>query len=205
MMIRLKTSKIVRNLKSWRNLRAAPPLALLLAILLAAAAAPATTLLRMSLEKLSRAAAVIVRAQCLENSTAWEKGEIWTFTSFDVQEVWSGSAPNKITVRLLGGRVADVTSNVSGVPRFHPGEDVVLFLEPTTRGDFSIVSWQQGAFRIRRAPHLAEEAATQDTAAFATFDPTTRQFQAAGIRNLPLGAFRAQVNAALRARAPRNP
>jgi len=204
-MIRLKTCKTETSLRNARNLRAAPPLALLLAILLAAAAAPATTLLRMSLEKLSRAAAVIVRAHCLENSTGWEGGEIWTFTSFDVQEVWSGPAPDKITVRLLGGRVADVTSTVSGVPRFRPGEEVVLFLEPTPRGDFSIVSWQQGAFRIRRAPHLAEETATQDTAALATFDPATRHFQTAGIRNLPLATFRAQVAAALRARAPRKP
>lgn len=204
-MIRLKTCKTGTSLRSARSLRAAPPLALLLAILLAPAAAPATTLLHMSLEQLSRAAAVIVRAHCLENFTAWEGGEIWTFTSFDVQEVWSGSAPNKITVRLLGGRVADVTSTVSGVPHFRPGEEVVLFLEPTPRGDFSIVSWQQGAFRIRRAPHLAEETVTQDTAAFATFDPTTRQFQAAGIRNLPLATFRAHVAAALRASAPRNP
>ncbi len=204
-MIRPKTCKTGTSLRSERNLRAVPPLALLLAILLAAAAAPATTLLRMSLGKLSQAAAVIVRAHCLGNFTAWEGGEIWTFTSFDVQEVWSGSAPNKITVRLLGGRVADVTSTVSGVPRFRPGEEVVLFLEPTPRGDFSIVSWQQGAFRIRRASHLAEETVTQDTAAFATFDPTTRQFHAAGIRDLPLATFRAQVAAALRASAPRNP
>jgi len=204
-MICLKTWKTGTNLRGGKNLRAAPPLALLLAILLSAAAAPATTLLRMSLEKLSRAAAVIVRARCLENSTAWEGGEIWTFTSFDVQEVWSGSAPNKITVRLLGGRIADVTSSVSGVPRFRPGEEVLLFLEPTPRGDFSIVSWQQGAFRIRRDAHLDAETVTQDTAAFATFDPATRQFKAAGIRSLPLATFRAQVAAALRARATRKP
>jgi hypothetical protein len=205
MMLRLKTCKNGTSLRSARNLRLVPPLALLLAILLAAAAAPATTLLRMSLEKLSRAAAVIVRAQCLENFTAWEGGEIWTFTSFDVQEVWSGAAPGKITVRLLGGRVADVTSTVPGVPRFRPGEEVVLFLEPTPRGDFSIVSWQQGAFRIRLDAPSGAENVTQDTAAFATFDPDTRQFQAAGIRNLPLATFRAQVAAALRARAPRKP
>ena len=204
-MIRRKTSKSGRNLQSERKLRAAPPLALLLALFLTTAAAPATTLLRMSLEQMTQAAAVIVRAQCLENSTGWDAGEIWTFTSFDVQEIWSGSAPNEITVRLLGGRVAGVTSTVSGVPRFRPGEEVVLFLEPTPRGDFSIVSWQQGTFRIRRDAPSGAENVTQDTAAFATFDPAARQFHAAGIRNLPLGAFRAQVAAALRARPPRKP
>jgi hypothetical protein len=42
---------------------------------------------------------------------------------------------------------------------------------------------------------------TQDTASFATFDPATRRFEARGIRNTPLEAFRARVEAALRAEA----
>jgi hypothetical protein len=180
----------------------------LFASLLAAvmnSAAGATTLARMSVEKMSQAAQIIVRAQCLENSTGWHAGEIWTFTSFEVKEVWSGSTPERITVRLLGGRVGDITSSVSGVPRFHPGEEVVLFLEATPRGDYSIVGWQQGTFRIRRDSHAAGESVTQDTASFATFDPATRHFETTGIRNVPLGAFRAQVEAAVRARIRRKP
>jgi len=193
-MICLKTCKTGTSLRSASNLRTAPSLALLLAILLAAAAVPATTLLRMSLEKLSRAAAVIVRAHCLENSTAWEGGEIWTFTTFDVQEVWSGSAPGKITVRLLGGRVADVTSSVPGIPRFRPGEEVVLFLEPTPRGDFSIVSWQQGTFRIRRNGFGSLETVTQDSAGVPVFDPERRQFVKTGIRDTRMDVFLEKLN-----------
>jgi hypothetical protein len=170
-----------------------------------AATAAATTLARMSVAEMAQAAPVIVRARCLGNSTGWDAGEIWTFTSFEVEEAWRGAAPARITVRLLGGRAGNLTSSVSGVPRFRSGEDVVLFLEPTARGDFSVVSWEQGTFRIRRDRAAGRESAMQDTASFATFDPATRRFQATGIRGLPLETFRAQVVAALQSRTRRKP
>ena len=158
----------------------------------------ATTLARMSIEKMARTAPLIVRARCVGNSTRWDAGEIWTFTSFEVQESWRGSAPPSIAVRMMGGRLGNLTSTVSGVPRFQSGEEVVLFLEPTPRGDFSIVSWAQGTLRIRRDPRTGEENVTQDSASVSAFDPTTRRFETVGIRNLPLGELRARVDAALR-------
>ncbi|MGA3293465.1 MAG: hypothetical protein ABSE45_05695 [Candidatus Acidiferrales bacterium] len=182
---------------------AARYLALLPALLAINLAATATTLTRMSLATMSQKAPVIVRARCLGNSTGWDAGEIWTFTSFEIEDVWRGAAPARIVVRLLGGRAGNITSSVSGIPRFHAGEEAVLFLEPTPRGDFSVVSWQQGTFRIRRDSRTGEESVTQDTASFATFDPATRQFEATGIRNLPIDLLRARIEAALRSTGTR--
>jgi len=167
--------------------------------------ASGTTLMRMSLAQISQAAQVIVRARCIGNSTRWDAGEIWTFTSFDIEETWSGSAPAQISVRLLGGRVGKITSAVSGVPRFSPGEEVVLFLENTARGDFSIVSWEQGTFRIRRDLRTGEEVAVQDTASFPVFDPATRSFETIGVRNLPMAALRSRVDAAVRGELRKQP
>jgi hypothetical protein len=171
----------------------------------AGATSGATTLERMSLDKMAAAAPVIVRARCTGNSAARDEGEIWTITSFDVEERWRGSPPAQITVRLLGGSLGDITSHVSGVPRFSPGEDVVLFLQPTIRGDFSVVSWEQGTFRIHRDMPGAHAFVAQDTASFATFDPATRQFHAAGIRHMALAGFRARVAAALQAAEAKEP
>jgi hypothetical protein len=138
------------------------------------------------------------RARCLANSTGWDAGEIWTLTNFEITETWRGSASGRIRVRLLGGKVGNLTSSVSSVPRFRPGEEVVLFLEPTKRGDYSVVGWQEGTFRIRRDAHTGEENATQDTASLATFNPQTRRFETNGVRNLPVDSLRKQVDAALR-------
>ncbi|MGB0036103.1 MAG: hypothetical protein WBP79_11570 [Candidatus Acidiferrales bacterium] len=161
-------------------------------------AATATTLERMSVARMTHASQVIVRARCVENSTHWDSGEIWTITSFEVEEAWKGAPPARILVRLIGGRFGNLTSTVSGVPHFQPSEEVILFLEPTPRGDFTVVSWMQGTFRILHDPRSGEEILTQDTAAFATFDPAARRFEFNGIRNLPLAALRAQVTAAVR-------
>jgi hypothetical protein len=160
----------------------------------------ATTLERMSLAKMVHTAPLIVRARCLANSRDWDSGEIWTFTNFAIEEAWKGAPPGaaaQLTVRLLGGSVGNLTSTVSGVPRFHPGEEVILFLEPTPRGDFSIVGWLQGTFRIVRDARSGKEIAVQDTAAFDAFNPATHRFESPGSRNLFVAELSAQVKAAL--------
>jgi hypothetical protein len=153
----------------------------------------ATTLKRMSVADLSRAAHAVVRARCVTSSTRWDAGEIWTFTTFDVEETWKGSASAQITVRLLGGSAGNLTSTVSGVPRFSSGEELVLFLERTPAQDFSIVSWMQGTFRIAHNRAAAEEIVTQDTAAFPVFDPASQRFETTGIRIMPVSTFRSLV------------
>jgi hypothetical protein len=169
-------------------------------------AARATTLLRMSLAQMSQTANLIVRAQCTGGRTEWDGGEIWTLTTFRAEEIWRGAmAAPQFRVRLIGGRAGNFTSSVSGVPRFRPGEEVVLFLEKTGRGDFTVVSWEQGTFRIGRDGATGAENVTQDTASFATFDPATRRFDAAGVRHLAMASFRARVDAALRASSGSRP
>jgi hypothetical protein len=165
--------------------------------------ARATTLKRMSVPDLSRAAHVVVRARSVTSSTRWDAGEIWTFSTFDVEETWKGFAPAQITVRLLGGSAGNFTSTVSGVPRFAPGEELILFLERTPAQDFSIVSWMQGTFRIAHNRTTGEEIITQDTAAFPVFDPASHNFETTAIRKMPLSAFRTLVIASAEAQAVR--
>ncbi len=171
---------------------------LICAVLFVCTAAKATTLKRMTVREMTQAAELVVRARCVESAAKWDDGEIWTFTRFEIEEAWKGSAPGQIVVRLLGGTTAELTSSVDGVPRFHAGEEVVLFLAPTSRGDYSIVSWMQGTFRIALERGTGQAAVTQDTAAFATFDPMTRQFVLSGIRNRRVEQLRKEVEAALR-------
>jgi hypothetical protein len=171
--------------------------------------ASATTFMRMSLEQLVSAAPLIVRARCQGSIVSAERGEIRTITSFEVRELWKGSAPAVLRVRLLGGRTAQLTSHVEGVPQFRTGEDVVLFLEPKRNGTYSVVSWAQGTFRIHRAGADAREVVTQDSSAFAPSEllhsraPQSVRMERSApsapepVRNMPLEVFRARV-AALR-------
>ena len=166
--------------------------------------AHATTLMRMSITKLSRAARAIVRARCVANETRWDAGEIFTFTNFEVEEIWKGSPPARIIVRLIGGHAGNLTSTVSGVPRFTPGEEVVLFLEQTSAGDYSVVSWVQGTFRIERDESTGGETITQETAAFPVFDPASHRFEAIGIRKMRAQSFRELVAVSVSVAGGRN-
>ena len=166
--------------------------------------AHATTLMRMSIMRLTRTARAIVRARCVTNETRWNAGEIFTFTNFDVEEIWKGSPPAHVTVRLIGGHAGNLTSTVSGVPRFAPGEELVLFLEPTSAGDYSIVSWVQGTFRIERDNSTGDDTITQDTAAFPVFDPASHRFEATGIRKMRAESFRELVAASVNKADRRN-
>ena len=177
---------------------------LMCVFLLACVAARATTLKRMSVAEMTRAAELVVRVRCIASVAGWDAGEIWTLATFEVEEGWKGTPPTQIAVRLLGGTVGNLTSSVDGVPHFHTGEEVVLFLEPTRRGDYSIVSWMQGTFRIGRERATGRECATQDTTAFATFDPVTRRFVVNGIRNQRIEDLRAEVDRALNEKAARS-
>lgn len=159
----------IANSKSGaRSFKCAQRLVIALAIVLAVALnASPTTFVKISLQQLVTAAPLIVRARCQGNLVNSERGEIWTITSFEIREVWKGSAPAVVRVRLLGGRTAELTSHVEGVPRFHAGEDVVLFLEPSrSPGNYSVTGWAQGTFRIHSTAPGAPSVVTQDTAAF---------------------------------------
>jgi len=178
-----------------------PSISAVTILLLGGMAAQATTLARMSLDELASAAHVVAQAQCLESESRWEGGAIWTFTQFEVIQTMKGAAPRLITVRLPGGRVGHLQSFVDGAPRFQPGEEVILFLERTRAGDFSVTSWVQGTFRIHRDASTGRGSVTQDSSGFAVFDPATRKFRSAGVRNLPLEQFKQRVAEAVGRRA----
>jgi hypothetical protein len=57
---------------------------LLLAEVGLAVQSQSTTLERMSLNQLARAADTVVRARCVGSAAGWENGAIWTFSEFEV-------------------------------------------------------------------------------------------------------------------------
>jgi hypothetical protein len=187
-------------------MRRPSPLAKLTALLFLAACAgmplPATTLARLDLSQLARAADAVARVRCTDAASYLERGSVWTRTHFTVIEALKGAPPSQITVRLPGGRSGHIVVSIEAVPRFRPGEEGVLFLEKLATGDYSVTAWALGAFRIRRNERTGEETVTQDSSAMAVFDPSSRRFVTDGIRDLPLGEFRRRLAVAIRASAP---
>jgi len=154
----------------------------------------ATTLERMSLVQLARAAGVIVRARCISTSSRWENGSIWTFSEFGLVERFKGSPPQRIRVRVPGGRVGHISMRVEAAPEFRADDDAVLFLEAAADGSYGVTAWAEGTFRIRQASASSGHAfVTQDSGALAVFDPATRQFRSEGTHHLPWEEFRQRL------------
>lgn len=157
----------------------------------------ATTLARLSLDQLTAGSAAVARVRCARAESRWENGSIWTLTTLEVVETMKGNLPAEIAVRLPGGRVGHISTAVEGAPKFIPGSEAVLFLQPSSAGGLTVAGWAEGTFRITRDPRTAAETVTQDSSAFAVFDVSTRKFRAEGIRHMPIGEFRARVAAAI--------
>ncbi|HVB99403.1 MAG TPA: hypothetical protein VNJ12_08775 [Candidatus Dormibacteraeota bacterium] len=173
----------------------------LFAVAMLASTSGATTLARMNLEQLGTAATVIVRARCMGSFSDWEGGEIWTLTRFQTLERFKGALPAGFTVRLIGGQVGGIESIVSEVPRFRPGEEVVLFLDPTNGGDYTVTAWVEGTFRVRR-DGAGRAFVTEESASQVVYDRATRKFRVEGIRRMPLGQFRQRIQSVVKGNRP---
>jgi hypothetical protein len=160
-------------------------------------AALATTLIRLTLDQLAAGSDAVARVRCSGVESRWEDGSIWTVTTAKVLETVKGSLPREIEVRLPGGHVGHFTSTVDGTPKFQPGDEAFLFLKRSPAGGYTVAGWVQGAFRVARDARTGSETVTQDSSAFAVFDPATRTFRTEGVRRMPVEEFRARVAAAM--------
>jgi len=169
----------------------------LLPALLILPAIRATTLARLSLNRLAAGSDAVARVRCSSAESRWENGSIWTVATVKIVETLKGNLPREIAVRLPGGRVGHLTATVDGTPKFNPGDEAVVFLERSRSGGFTVAGWVEGTFRISRDPRSGGEIVTQDSSAFTVFDTATRTFRTEGIRRMPIEEFRARIAAAV--------
>jgi hypothetical protein len=162
---------------------------LLIGVCLVAIVANATTLVRLPFYKLVEHSSAIARVRCIGAQTRWENGEIWTETAFEVVQRDKGYLPSPIVVRLPGGKLQHLQSHVDGVPEFHAGEEVYLFLGGQPGRQFYVIGWTQGTFRIRKDFRTGMETVTQDSADVPVFDPESGSFAKAGVKDLRIDLF----------------
>lgn len=179
---------------SFAERRQFPKALLVIGVALGTLTVNATTLARLQFFQLVQHSSAIARLRCVESQARFENGEIWTDTVFEVVQFDKGYLPSRIVVRTPGGVFEHLHSHVDGVPEFHPGEEVFLFLVGHAGAPFRIVGWTQGTFRIRKNARTGLETVTQDSAAVPVFDPQTRQFEKTGIRELRMDLFLEKMN-----------
>ena len=168
----------------------------LVGIVLAAAVANATTLAPLSFDRLAEQSSAVARLRCVSTESAWDGGEIWTTTRFEVVEQRKGNLGATISVRTLGGRVGNLHSRVDGVPAFRAGEEVYLFLWGQAGEPYRVLGWSQGTFRIVHDAGSGVEKVTQESAGN-NFAARDRQFHNDAIRGMGMRVFQEKLRVAL--------
>ena len=126
---------------------------LIILLSMLAGSAVASQIRPLNLDQMSRRADRIFAARCLDVRLAEdpELEQPVTFVTLAVTRRAKGDVHGQVTIKLLGRQDArdPDTGEVDGLPRFAPGEEVVLFLYgDSTRGLTSPVGFGQGKFAI---------------------------------------------------------
>jgi len=117
-----------------------------------AQAAFATSVLKFSLQELTKKSDSIVMARVDDAVSSWDAAhkEIYTFYTLSVlQGVKGNKGASTITLRELGGTVDNVISIVPGMPSFQKGEEVVVFLTQKDAAGYPwVMGLQQGKYTV---------------------------------------------------------
>ena len=80
---------------------------------------------------------------------------IVTHVELELIEVVAGTPPAKIVLELLGGRVGDETLSVEGMPRFHVGDEDILFVSGNGRTICPLYGMMHGRYSVQKDPATA--------------------------------------------------
>jgi hypothetical protein len=132
------------------------PLLVLAAIALGAWGQPAgaTSVAAKGLRDLTAEADAIFVATVSQVQSRWvddRRSGIETLVTFTDVMPLLGAAEDELTLRFSGGSVDGVREEFVGVPRFAPGERVVLFTRQGHRVS-PVVGFSQGCFRVLEGP-----------------------------------------------------
>jgi hypothetical protein len=124
--------------------------ALALVLLWGETARPAT-LEKLTLDDMTAKSTAIVRGRAVSNSPRMIGSSVYTDTRFQVLETWKGPSSPEVTVTELGGTLGTLTQNYAGVPRFAPGDEMVLFLRTGPSGRTQVIGLTQGIYQVNRS------------------------------------------------------
>jgi len=80
-----------------------------------------------------------------------DDGEIVTDIEIRVEEILKGSVGDEVLIRERGGIIGELGLMVSGVPKYHPGEKTLVFLQARPEGYWRTWGMQLGKFSFARS------------------------------------------------------
>jgi hypothetical protein len=178
---------------------------LALAVLLIASVGFATTVVPMSVERLTQASTHVVIGQAMRSWSEWNQHhtQIFTYTRFRVSRILKGNAPREIVVKQMGGRAGGFEQKVAGVRPLMSGEQALLFVHPSQAADGTLVitGLMQGNFRII-ATQKGEVLATNDVPGVNQLRAGANSVEHYSGSRMPLSTLESLVNGVVRRGQP---
>jgi len=91
-----------------------------------------------------------VKSITSEYRTTPQGQAIFTKVELQVLETIAGTPPQPLVLDLLGGTVNGVTMRVEGTPKFHVGDEDILFVVGNGRQFFPLVGIMHGKYPVKR-------------------------------------------------------
>ena len=107
---------------------------------------------KMTAKELTLESTSIFYGKCAKVESAWteKKDMIFTTVTLVPENYLKGNLGNKVTLTIPGGQVDDIIYEVSEMPVFRPGEEVVAFVWEHPSGKKLVTGGFQGKMKIER-------------------------------------------------------
>jgi len=114
----------------------------------------ATQIMRMTVRELGAQSSLVILGSVSEVRSFWNetRTKILTETTVAVAETYKGGGGSLLRVVQIGGVVGTVRMTAHGALQWRPGEEVLLFLEPSRGGTYRVAGFSQGKFSVERDP-----------------------------------------------------
>lgn len=160
--------------------------------------AEATVVVRVDLPELVKASKWIVEGTVVgvKSDGRHSLGGVETQVEIRVTHWWKGPrVQGNLMIRLPGGKGGRMTAHVAGMPRFHKGEEIILFLEPVEGGVIP-TGLHQGIFRVERRPEgtvVSQRLGDVHYVERATAGPYQEAREAEDTLGIPVEQFRKEI------------
>ena len=108
--------------------------------------------IKMSAEDLTKKSTAVLYGKCSKLKSEWnaDRKVIYTNVTIIPEEYIKGNLGSEAIITVPGGRVDDIIYEVSEMPVFTEGEDVVAFIWTNARGKNLVTGGYQGKVKIEQ-------------------------------------------------------
>jgi hypothetical protein len=104
----------------------------------------------MSAQELTNASTSVFYGKCSKKSCSWDENHriIYTYVTVVPEEYLKGNLGSEAVIAVPGGKVGDIIYEVSDMPVFIEGEEVMAFVRTNPAGKNLITGAYQGKMKI---------------------------------------------------------